>query len=142
MIKLDKCTSNQFVAPAAIAAKKDGTVKLAMNAKPMNSHVYKNKFQMPNPIELLDSSAQIIASKSEGKILYTSLDLKYAFSQLPLDDSLSKHCNFSIVCGEITGTYRFKNDFHIRTDMPKELQKAIVNTTTGIQGGFSFLNDI
>ena len=81
IIKLDKRTSDQFVAAVEITAKKGGSVKLAMDAKPKNFHVYKNKFQIPNRIELLDSAAQIIASKSEGKILFTSLDLKYAFSQ-------------------------------------------------------------
>ena len=111
IVKLDKCTSDHFVAPVVITAKKDGTVKLAMDAKPMNSQIYKNKFQMPNLLELLDSAAQIITAKTEGTVWFTSLDLKYAFSQLPLDESVSKHCNFSIVCGEFTGTYRFKTGF-------------------------------
>ena len=111
ILKLDKCTSDHFVAPVVITAKKDGTVKLAMDAKPMNSQIYKNKFQMPNLLELLDSVAQIITAKKEGTVWFRSLDLKYAFSQLPIDESVSKHCNFSIVCGEFTGTYRFKTGF-------------------------------
>ena len=104
IVKLDKCTSHQFVAPVIITAKKEGTVKLAMYAKPMISQIYKNKIQMQNLLELLDSAAQIITSKSEGTVWFTSLDLKYAFSQFPLDESVSKHYNFSIVCGEFTGT--------------------------------------
>ena len=118
IVKLDKCTSDHFVAPVVITAKKDGTVKLAMGAKPMNSQLYKNKFQMPNLLELFDSTAQTITAKTEGTVWLTSLDLKYAFSQLPLDESKSKHCNFSIVCGEFTGTYRFKTGFYGLTDMP------------------------
>ena len=97
-------------------------MKLAMDAKPMNSQIYKNKFQMPNLLDFLDSAAQIITAKTEGTVLFTSLDLKYAFSQLPLDESVSKHCKFSIVCGEFTGTYRFKTGFYGLTDMPKEFQ--------------------
>ena len=97
-MKLEKCASDQFVAPVIITAEKDGTVKLAIDAKPMNSQIYKNKTQMPNLLELLDSAAQIITSKSEGKVWFTSLDLKFAFSQLPLDDSVSKLSNFSIAC--------------------------------------------
>ena len=96
IVTLDKCTSDHFVAPVVILAKKHGTVKLAMDAKPMNSQIYKNKFQMPNLLELLDSAAQIITAKTEGTVWFTSLDLKYAFSQLPLDESVSKH--FSVVC--------------------------------------------
>ena len=98
IIKLEQCASDQFVGPVIITAKKDGMVKLAMDAKPMNSQIYKNKTQMPNLVELLNSEAQISTSKSDGKVWFTSLDLKYAFSQLPLDDSVSKLSNFSIAC--------------------------------------------
>ena len=142
IVKLDKCTSDHFVAPVVITAKKDGTVKLAMDAKPMNSQIYKNTFQMPNLLELLDSAAQTITANTEGTVWFTSLDLKYAFSQLLLDEFVSKHCNFSIVCGEFTGTYRFKTGFYGLTDMPMEFQKAMDNTIHGIQGVFCFLDDI
>ena len=68
--------------------------------------------------------------------------MKYAFRQLALDDSVSKHCNFSKVCGEFTGTYRFKTGFYGLTDMPKEFQKAMNNTLQGLSGLFCFLDDI
>ena len=141
IVKLDKCTSDQFCSTSSSPAKKDGTVKLAMDAKPMNAQIYKNKFQMPKA-ELLDSAAQIITSKDPGEVWFTSLDLKYAFSQLALNDSVSKHCNFNIVCGEFTGTYRFKAGFYGLTDMPKEFQKAKENTLQGLSGVFCFLDDI
>ena len=108
IVKFDKCTSDQFVAPVVITAKKDGTVKLAMDAKPMNSQIFKKKFQMTNLLELLDSAAQVITTKTEGTVLFTSLDLKYAFSQLPIDESVSKHCNFQGNLLELTDS---KPDF-------------------------------
>ena len=70
------------------------------------------------------------------------LDLKYAFSQISLSDEVSRHCNFNIVCGEQTGTYRFKTGFYGLTDMPKEFQKAMVNTLQALSGVFCFLDDI
>ena len=79
IVKLDKCTSDQFVSPVVITAKKDGIVKLALDAKPMNSQIYEKKFQMPNLLELPISAAQIITSKTEGTVWFTSIDLKYAF---------------------------------------------------------------
>ena len=37
VIKLNKCTSEYFISPIVITAKKDGSVKLAMDAKPMRN---------------------------------------------------------------------------------------------------------
>ena len=142
VVKLNKCTSVLFISPIVITAKKDGSVKLAMDAKPMNDQNHKNQYQMPNLLEPLDSAAQIITSDKIGDVWFTSLDLKYAFSQIPLSDEVSRHCNFNIVCGEQTGTYRFKTGFYGLTDMPKEFQKAMDNTLQGLLGVFCFLDDI
>ena len=108
----------------------------------MKKRIVKNKFQMLNLLELIDSAAQIITSKDPGEIWYTSLDLKYGSNQLALDEFVSKHCNFSTVCGEFTGTYRYKTGFYGLTDMPEEFQKAMDNTLQGIPGIFYFPDDI
>ena len=97
---------------------------------------------MPNLLELLDSAAQIITSDQVGDVWFTSLDLKYAFSQIPLSDEVSPQCSFNKVCGEQTGTYRLKTGFYGLTDMPKEFQKAMDNTLQGLSGVFCFLDDI
>ena len=44
--KLDKCTSDCFIAPIVITIKKDDSIKLAMDAKPINRQLFK-KF-VPN----------------------------------------------------------------------------------------------
>ena len=76
--KLDKCTTDYFIAPIVLTVKKDGSIKLALNAKPMNAQIWKNKYQMPNIHELIDSAAQINTKDVPGKVWFTSLDLKYA----------------------------------------------------------------
>ena len=95
--KLDKCTTDFFIAPIVLTAKKDGSIKLAPNAKPMNAQIWKNKYQMPNIHELIDSAAQIKTRNVPGKVWFTSLDSKYAFSQLPLSSLTSSHCKFNCV---------------------------------------------
>ena len=141
--KLEKCTSDFFIAPIVITAKKDGSIKLAMDAKPINAQIGKNKYQMPIVDELVDSVGQIISNNPDGKELwFTSLDLNYAFSQLPLSKETSKHCNFSIVGGSATGTYRFKTGFYGLTDMPTEFQKAMDLTLINLTNTFCFLDDI
>ena len=120
-----KVTTNFFIAPIVVTAKKDGSIKLSLNAKPMKAQIWKNKYQMRNIHELIDSAAQIITRNVPGKVWFRSLDLKYAFSQLPLSSLTCSHCNFNILCGEATGTYGFKTGFYGLTDMPTEFQKAI-----------------
>ena len=142
IVKLNKCTKEHFIYPIVITAKKDSSVKLAMDAKPMKDQIHKNQNQMPNLLELLDSAAQIITSEKVGDVWLTSLDFKYAFSQIPLSDEVSCQCNFNIVCGEQTGTYRFKTGFYGLTDMPKEFQKVMNNILQGLSGVFCFLDDI
>ena len=60
--KLDNCTNDCFIAPIVITAKKDNSIKLALDAKPLNAQVYKNKYQMPVVDELLGNVSNIIAA--------------------------------------------------------------------------------
>ena len=76
--KFDKCTSDCFIAPIVITVKKDNSIKLPLDAKPINRQFYKNKYQMPNVDELIDRVSQIITATAEGTLYFTVLDLKYA----------------------------------------------------------------
>ena len=67
---------------------------------------------MPNVDEFIDGVSQIITEGKEGTLYFTVLDLKYAYSQLKLAADAAKHCNFNIVVGKVTGTYRFLKGFY------------------------------
>ena len=41
---------------------------------------------------------------TEGTLHFSKIDLKYAYSQLPLHPETQKHCNFNILGGKATGT--------------------------------------
>ena len=51
--RLDKCTSDCFIAPFVITVKKDDSMKLALEAKLINRQLFKNKYQTLNVDELL-----------------------------------------------------------------------------------------
>ena len=140
--KLDKCTTNHFINSIVITAKKEGSIKLAMDAKPLNAQVWKNKYQMPNIQQLIDLAAQITTSDVPDSVWFSSLDMKYAFSQIKLSELTSIHCNFNIICGESTVTYRFNTGFYGLTDMPSEFQKAMDCTLQGILITICYLDDI
>ena len=137
--KLDKCTIDCFIAPIVITIKKDNSIQLTLNAKPINRHLYKNKYQMPNVDELIDGVSQIITATAEGTLFFTVLDLKYAYSQIRLTADTAKQCNFNIVGGQATGTYRFMTGFYRLADMPAEFQKAMDRTLNHSKNTFCFL---
>ena len=77
---------------------------------------------MPNMHDLIDSMAQIITNDVPGKVWFTSLDLKYDFSQLPLSSLTSLVT--SVSCVE-------KQQENTDTEMPTEFQKALGCTLEG-----------
>ena len=116
--KLSSCSDEHFIAPIAFTIKKDQSLKLALDSKILKKAIHKNKYQMPNIDMLIDTISQHLTNTQNGQQAYfTTLDLKYAYSQLKLHHDTAKHCNFNIICGESTGTYRFKTGFYGLTDM-------------------------
>ena len=62
--KLPECSDKYFVSPIVITVKKDGSVKLALESRELNKQVHKNKYQMPNIEELMDTVGQTISEKN------------------------------------------------------------------------------
>ena len=93
---------------------------------------------------LTDAVALYFSERKKSPVAYwfSKIDLKYAYSQIPLDESIAKHCNFSILGGRATGTYRLINGFYGLTNMPATFQKTIDKTLAGINSKFAFLDDI
>ena len=144
IIKLDKCSDELFISPVVITVKKDKSVKIALDSKKLNDAIHKNKYQMQSIDHLMDSVAVFISERKNkpGQYLFSKIDLKYAYSQIPLDENIKKHCNFNIIGGKATGTYRFINGFYGLTDMPATFQKTIDKTLHDIKTKFAYLDDI
>ena len=141
--KLQECSDKNLISPIVITVKTDKSVKLALDSKILNKSIHKNKYQMPNIDSLIDSISQHNNDSNQGENVYFStIDLKYAYSQLNLHPDTARHCNFNIICGDATGTYRFKTGFYGPTDMPAEFQKAMDYTLVGLSNTYCFLDDI
>ena len=93
---------------------------------------------------LMDSVAVYISERksNQGEYFFSKIDLKYAYSQTPLDDNIKKHCNFNILGGKATAIYKFINGFYGQTDMPATFQKTIDKTLHDINSKFAYLDDI
>ena len=139
--KLNNCSDQYFISPIVITVKRDQTINLALDSKVLNKSIHKNKYQMPNIETLMNSISQIMPdykTEQADKIYFSTIDLKYAYSQLNLHPETAKHCNFNIVSGDMTGTYRFKTGFYGLTDMPAEFQKAMDYTLIALQIHFVY----
>ena len=142
IVKLQECSDKYFVSPIVITVKKDGSIKLALESRELNKQVHKNKYQMPNIDELVDGISQIIAERKAGNVYFTTLDFTYVYGQVSLEQKTSEQCNFSLVGGKSTGTYRFKNGFYGLTSMPAEFQKVIDNLLKEFLQANAFIDDI
>ena len=89
--KLEKCPDDRFVSPVVITVKKDKSVKIALDSKKLNKAIHKNKYQMQSIDHLVDAVALYITQRkdSPGTFWFSKIDLKYAYSQIPLDDSIA-----------------------------------------------------
>ena len=77
----------------------------------------------------------------EGTLYFSKIELKYAYSQLPLHPDTQKYCNFNILGGNATGTYKFLNRFYGLTDLPATFQKMMDTTLDGLNSTNAFLDD-
>ena len=59
-----------------------------------------------------------------------------------MDEDTANQCNFNIIGGQATGTYRYNTGFYGLTDMPAEFQKAIDKTLFNLKNTYSFPDDI
>ena len=65
-----------------------------------------------------------------------------AYGQIPLHDLTMKHCNFQIVGGKSTGTYRFTTGSYCLTVMPTEFQKLMDLISANINSVIVCIDDI
>ena len=140
--KLTNCSDQFFISPIVITVKKDQSIKIALDSKILNKAIHENKYQMPNIDSLIQTISQTLSTAPQDTAYFTTLDLQYAYSQLKLNSDTARNCNFYIISGDMTGTYRFKTGFYGLTDMPAEFQKAIDCTLAGLDNTFCFLDDI
>ena len=139
--RIEKIQDDVFIQPTVITVKKDKSVKIALDARALNESIAKDKYQMPNLDNLIDMIAEELEKNEEGA-WYSSVDMTYAYGQVPLHELTKKHCNFQIVGGKSTGTYRFTTGYYGLTVMPTEFQKLMDLTLANINSVFVYIDDI
>ena len=139
--RVDTIKDDVFIQPVVVTVKKDGSVKIALDARALNESIAKNKYQMPNLENLMDMIAEKIEGQ-EGEVLYSSVDLKHAYGQVPLHENTARHRYFQIIGGKSTGTYRVITGQYGLTIIPTEFQKVMDLTFVIIDCTFVNIDDI
>ena len=143
IIKISSCPNKYFISPIVVTVKKDQTIKLALDSKVLNKAIHKNKYQMPNIDTLIESiSQQISAPASQNTTYFSTIDLKYAYSQLRLDINTANHCNFNIISGDMTGTCRFQTRFFWAHRYASRIPKSYGQHPNWSKKYILFLDDI
>ena len=97
---------------------------------------------MPNIEELMDTVGQTISERKQGDVYFSTMDLTYAYGQLPLGPKTSVQCNFSLVGGKSTGTYRFRTGFYGLKTMPPEFQRVMDTILSEFPQAYAVIDDI
>ena len=116
-------------------------MKIVLDARALNQAIDKDKYQMPNLDILLDMVAEKLDNEN-GETWYSSVDMTYAYGQVSLHPLTAKHCNFQIIGGGSTGTYRFVTGFHGLKFMPTEFQKVMDLLLAKFREVFVFIDEI
>ena len=97
---------------------------------------------MPNIANLIDAiSQEKTGNETAGRAWFSTIDLKYAYKQIPLHLDAAKHCKINLVIGEATRTYKFLTGSYGLTDMPAEFQKRLESTLVVVTNTPCFLDD-
>ena len=78
----------------------------------------------------------------KGEAWFSPLDMTYAYGQVPLRLLTAKHCNFQIIGGESTGTYRFVTGVYGLSGMPTEFQKVMHILLAKFRQVFVLIDDV
>ena len=103
LVKVDQPTD--WVHNLVIVEKKNGSIRLCLDARALNNAIKREHYQIP--------TIQEIASNLAGKKVFSTLDLKDGYWQVELDEQSSLLCTFNTPFGR----YRF-------TRMPFGLKSA------------------
>ena len=140
--RVDKISDEMFIQPVVITVKEDRTVKIALVARSLNNAIMKEKYQMPKLDSLMEMIAEIVDGKQEEAVLFTSLDMLYAYGPTTLHPDTARLCNFQIIGGVTTGTYAFKTGFYRLTMMLREFQQIMDKILHEKTKTFAFIDDI
>ena len=122
--------------------KKDRSVKIALDERALNQAIDEDKYQLTNLDSILIIHIAVKLDSEAGEVWYPSVDMTYAYGEVPLQLKTEKHCNFQIIGERSTETKRFVIiGFYGSTLMPTEFRKVMDLMLVKFREVFVFIDD-
>jgi hypothetical protein len=125
-------STSPFGAPVLFVVKKDGTLRMCIDYRKLNSHTIKNRYPLPRIDDLLD--------RLNGAKYFTTLDLKSGYHQIPLHPSYIPKTAFNTPFGH----YEFTVLVEGLSNCPAVFQSVMNNALSTVVGSCAlvYLDDV
>ena len=121
----------EWASPIVVVKKKNGDVRLCADFKvSINKYIDQQQHPIPSPTDLL--------STLSGGQLFTKLDLRQAYTQLPLSSESQKYC----VISTHRGLYAYTRLPFGVSSAPAIWQRVIEQIVAGIPGVICYFDDL
>ena len=121
---------SEWASPIVPVMKKNGDVRVCVDFRYLNKCILREHYQMPTLEELL--------SKINGATVYSSLDARSGYHQIPVEDESQKYLVFSTPFGNFKYV---RLPFGIAS-APEIFQKAMNHILVGLPGVVCYLDDV
>ena len=74
--------NSPYASPVILVPKSDGTTRLCIDYRELNKQTIKDKYPLPNMNDIFD--------RLGGSLIFSTLDLKAGYHQIPLNESSKK----------------------------------------------------
>jgi len=127
---IERIESSTWMSNLVVARKKDGNIRLCVNLEEVNKAVISTRYPSPTMDEL--------ASTLAGAKVFSKIDLKWGYLQMPLAES----CRFVTAFVTHEGVFQFKTLPFGLLSAPSAYQQIIRKIIENIPGCVNILDDI
>ncbi|XP_043246361.1 uncharacterized protein K02A2.6-like [Amphibalanus amphitrite] len=127
---IEKVDSSPWISPMVVTRRRTGGIRVCLDLKKVNQAVMPSKYPLPDMMDMLD--------KLKGAAVFSSLDMKSAFNQLPLHEESRNLTAFMTP----DGLRRYTRCCFGLSSIPAAFQKVMDNILAGLSGVQVYVDDI
>ena len=127
---IEETTAEGWCSPIVPVIKKNGSIRICVDFRYLNTCIQREHFQMPTLEDLL--------TRLQGATVFSTLDACSGYHQIPVASDSQKYLVFSTPMG----TFKYKSmPFGVNT-APEIFQKAMEHILSGLEGCVCYMDDV